>query len=225
MRRGVMWVVLGLALIAGWAAGPGDAIAAISGSDHDFTGKGTDQLCLTCHTPHFGASTRLLWNHQLSSASFSWEDTTTTTGGTALPTNIKTWSGSTKNCLSCHDGTVAVGTLYHDGYTYTGSAPPKITATTVSGQNLQGTHPVAIPYPYGGLKNSYNQSTTGDLALLSGWNSIPVDVKLFTDPNFSAPSNRGLECASCHDPHGTPNPDFLRAPLAGSAICLRCHVK
>ena len=34
-----------------------------------------------------------------------------------------------------------------------------------------------------------------------------------------------VECASCHDPHTSANPTFLRVSNAGSAVCLSCHVK
>lgn len=37
--------------------------------------------------------------------------------------------------------------------------------------------------------------------------------------------NGTVECASCHNPHGTGNQAFLRVPRTGSAICLACHVK
>lgn len=34
-----------------------------------------------------------------------------------------------------------------------------------------------------------------------------------------------VECASCHDPHVSDKPTFLRMSNAGSALCLACHVK
>src|SRR5512140_4009295 len=59
-----------------------------------------DGLCVFCHTPHKGASSLLLWNHQFSTRSYSWQDVTAgkTTGGTSYPTNLQTWSGSTRKC-------------------------------------------------------------------------------------------------------------------------------
>jgi predicted CXXCH cytochrome family protein len=166
----------------------------------------------------------LLWNHVLSTNAFSWSDATETSGGTKLPTNIKTWSGSTKNCLSCHDGTVEIGKIYHPATTFDAA---KITGdaqiATATG-DLKGNHPVAVPYPYGGLKNTYNGITTGDLALTSGWKAAPTKVKIFADPAGGA-NNKGMECASCHDPHGTGITEFLRDVLTGSALCLDCHTK
>lgn len=34
-----------------------------------------------------------------------------------------------------------------------------------------------------------------------------------------------VECASCHDPHSSTNPTFLRIANTGSAVCLACHIK
>jgi predicted CXXCH cytochrome family protein len=34
---------------------------------------------------------------------------------------------------------------------------------------------------------------------------------------------RGVTCFSCHDPHGTPNPALLRAPITDNKLCLSCH--
>lgn len=94
-----------------------------------------------------------------------------------------------------------------------------------AGGDLKGSHPVAIPYPYNRTRNTYNGITTGDLALSSGWVAVPRDVKLYQDPSVPAPNNRGVECASCHDPHGTGNNKFLRVDMSRANLCLRCHEK
>ncbi len=118
-----------LATGVGWAGhDPGSGIV---GSAHDFTNPAGEvyqadlhaSICIFCHIQHrpgssapTTGSTRLLWNHKLSSQSFSWSDATQTQGGTVLPTNLGTWAGSSKNCLSCHDGTVSVGDVYRGDY-------------------------------------------------------------------------------------------------------------
>jgi predicted CXXCH cytochrome family protein len=166
-------------------------------------------------------STLLLWNHVLSVSSFSWSDATATTGATTLPPNIKDWSGSSKNCLSCHDGTVEIGKTYNPASTWDAS---KIAGSAKVGPDLKGTHPVAVPYPNGGVKNTYNGATTGDLVTLADFVGTPSKVKLFRDPAGGA-NNYGMECASCHDPHSATYPSFLRDAVDGSAICLDCHNK
>jgi predicted CXXCH cytochrome family protein len=222
-------VVLGL--VTAWALAPPAAVAQIKGTDHDLSSTAPGgQLCVACHTPHQANQTLLLWNHVLSALSYSWSDATESTGGTKLPTNIKTWSGSTKLCLSCHDGTVEVGKTYNPSSTWD---PTKITGSHQigGGGDLKGNHPVAVPYPSGGVANKYNGATTYQLAQGTAltnageWKGSPAKVKLFNDPTAGAANNKGLECASCHDPHGTGNSDFLRDSTSGSAICLNCHVK
>jgi predicted CXXCH cytochrome family protein len=50
------------------------------------------------------------------------------------------------------------------------------------------------------------------------------DMILFTR-NFNGVDGPSVECATCHDPHQSVNPTFLRLANAGSAVCLACHVK
>jgi predicted CXXCH cytochrome family protein len=222
MRRLPKSCVVALSFTVAIALAPQVASAAVSGTAHDLSGTAPGaQLCVSCHTPHMANSTQLIWNHVLSASSFSWSDATETTGGTTLPTNIKTWSGSSKNCLSCHDGTVEIGKTYNPASTWDAT---KIVGAAQVGPDLAGNHPVAVPYPNNTTKNTYNGATTGDLVTLADFVSAPTKVKLFRDPAGGA-NNYGIECASCHDPHSDTYADFLRDSTTGSAICLDCHSK
>src|SRR5687767_11450360 len=60
-------------------------------------GATEDGICVFCHTPHKANASLLLWNHTMSANDYKWSDVSggKTTGGTAYPTNLKTWSGST----------------------------------------------------------------------------------------------------------------------------------
>ena len=90
----------------------------LTGTVHDFTNGFSTYAntavvgeCTFCHTPHGAISTSLLWNHELSGLTYSW-DTTATMAGTPFPTFADTaWAGPTAKCLSCHDGTVAIGSV------------------------------------------------------------------------------------------------------------------
>ena len=243
---------------AALAAGP----TSITTSKHNFqlstnnvytTGL-EDGLCVFCHTPHKGASSLLLWNHQLSANDYSWKDVGTggkTTGGTTYPTNLKTWSGSTKKCLSCHDGTVSVGAIYWSNATapadlpMAGSdqtagrinntafiIPAGQAAASADGTDLSGNHPVGVPYSYTNVTATYNGITTGANVRLNQWVATPgnidgTGVKIFGAGGAGNPvaGAAGIECASCHDPHGTGNEFFLRVTKSGSRLCLSCHVK
>ncbi len=222
---GTRWSLAVLGALVGSVGMMRSAGAGIAGSAHDLSSHAPGgQICIACHTPHQAPNSPLLWNHTLSASNFTWSDWTQTTGGTPLPTNLKTWSGSTKLCLSCHDGTVQIGSILHPSTVFDATYMPNDHKVGAGG-DLKGSHPVAVPYPYNGVKNTYNGKTTGDLALRSGWKATPTKVKLFYDPTAAAPNNRGIECASCHDPHGTSNSDFLVDTTTGSAICIDCHTK
>ena len=155
-------MMLGLAPAGAWA-GPGDGIA---GTAHDFSGKSTSSgsttgLCTFCHTPHKALQTQLLWNHTLSTNTFSW-DAATTTAGTTFPSfRGDTYKGPTAKCLSCHDGSVAIGDI-----AWFGGSKPSVVDSEMHGEgadvnvgfggNLTGNHPVAMPYPYLNARNTYN---------------------------------------------------------------------
>jgi predicted CXXCH cytochrome family protein len=207
-------------------------------------GSPEDGLCVFCHTPHKGQASLLLWNHQLSTNNYSWADVTggRTTGGTSYPTNLRTWTGSTAKCLSCHDGTVSVGSLYWANATpsphipmtgtdvnATGAInnPTYVIPDQATGADLRGNHPVGVPYPYGNQAATYNGITSGPDVVLGEWVAAPAGVKIFGAGGGGAPAagSAGVECASCHNPHGTANRFMLRVTTASSQLCLSCHVK
>lgn len=221
-----------------WAA-PGDGIL---GTKHDFAGKGSPPsgACTFCHTPHGGLQTLLLWNHKLSTNTFQW-DVPSTTAGTPFPTfKGDTYKGPSAKCLSCHDGTVAIG----DVNRWNGGAAT-IDNTKVSGVfqiatasgGMAGNHPVTMPYPYQNAANTYNGVKTGAAAYLDEWQATPLDpVRIFNDDGAgnivagAVAGKTGIECSSCHDPHNKKSVGdlFLRGTLGGNTtayICLKCHVK
>ncbi|MCF8212105.1 MAG: hypothetical protein K9K38_22290, partial [Rhodoferax sp.] len=116
-----------LALLAGFAMllTVGTAQAAresnIASTKHNLSASGTGtlkatsetQICVFCHTPH-GATIdgkAPLWNRKLSAATYtrynssSLDASEITDGFSAQP------GGSSKLCLSCHDGTLAIGNV------------------------------------------------------------------------------------------------------------------
>jgi len=226
-----------------WSATGGTGI---KGTDHDFTGSASTPigLCTFCHTPHKALSTPLLWNHTLSVNNFQW-DVPSTTAGTTYPSFAgDTYQGSTAKCLSCHDGSVAVGDIawFNEG------KPGAPLDNTKHGQGdnmnvgfggaMKGNHPVAMPYPYQNQKNTYNGVTTGDAIALGEWQADPqtLNIALYNDDgagNISkgaVAAKTGIECSSCHDPHNKASVEdlFLRGKLTGSDtsyICLECHIK
>jgi hypothetical protein len=206
-------------------------------------------LCSYCHTPHGASSTTLLWNHTLSANTFTWDDATTA-GGTNYASITPSYKGPTVKCLSCHDGSVAVGDVgwYKEGPGVFNTL--KVTGTDLitktASNKLSGNHPVGMAYPFGQAKSTYNGTTTGNNVVLTEFQADPqtpftpasvAAIKLYTDTggqitNGATAGTSGLECSTCHDPHNKATVDdlLLRGKLAGSVktdgyICLQCHIK
>jgi predicted CXXCH cytochrome family protein len=187
------------------------AHAAISGSAHDFSAKAWNpggQICQVCHTPHnamTSVSNAPLWNHTVTTATF----TLYTGPGTLNATDLSQPAGVSKLCLSCHDGTVGLEAFGGaSGTTY-------ITGAALLGTNLSNDHPISFTY------NTALATTDGQLAnpstATSGLGGTIQNDMLF--------SNK-LECASCHDVHnGASLAKLLLKSNAASALCLTCHLK
>lgn len=237
-------MMLASAPFSSWAL-PGDGIATTA---HDFSVAGAAStggvgLCTFCHTPHKATTTLLLWNHALTINSFSW-DVARTTAGTTFPTFAgDTYKGPTARCLSCHDGSVAVGDIAW----WNGGPPTAPLDNTLHGAGdpfnvglggaMAGNHPVAMPYPYQQSASTYNGVTTGAGFVSTEWQTDPttLNIRLFNDNlgDIAAgpvAGQTGIECSSCHDPHNKASVDvfFLRGNLTGNDtnyICLKCHIK
>lgn len=183
----------------------------IIGTKHDLStyGWGTDQTCKFCHTPHNSQSTQLapLWNHAISStATYKLYGES---GGSPTFNAAGTLSqpiSSTKACMSCHDGTVAMDSFG------TRVGTRKMGAGSNLGADLANDHPIAFTY------DAALASADGQLAIPVSGSWVDAAHKL---PLF----NGKMECATCHNVHDDTNPPFLRKNNAGSALCLACHTK
>jgi len=252
-RKLLIFATMVLFPVALWAA-PGDPGTGLASSAHDFSGitsNGEETgTCTFCHTPHRASAQSLIWNHDLSTDTFAWTDPTTT-GGTDYVDVDPSYKGSTAKCLSCHDGSVAVGDI---GW-WAGSDPGTVAYTsvavptgTISGAPLEVTgagnnHPVAMPYPLGNAASTYNTATTGSGVVLTKFVADPTvaatfPIRLYQDDgsgNISVgpiAGATGMECGSCHDPHNglltTQDSFFLRGLVGGNTadyLCVKCHSK
>ena len=222
MRKQGLMALLAAGAIALVAATAG---AKIQGTHHDFgLPSSTEEICRPCHTPHNAdASVRdaPLWNHQVTTASFTTYASPTTDAAIGQP------SGVTKLCLSCHDGTVAVDSF--EGVTGTW----KITfPRALIGTDLTRHHPVSFAY------DANLASRDGEL-----WDPTTAPSGLGGTIAKDLLRNGRLECVSCHDVHvsrGTGSCmdcHFVHGgPIYGetvslwksnaqSALCLTCHKK
>ena len=205
-------------------------------------------LCTKCHTPHQAKSTNLLWNHTLSTNTFTW-DQPATTAGTVYPSfKGDTYKGPTVKCLSCHDGSLAsTDGIWFNRQFISGSKYIAPAGSLDSGHeigvagNMSGTHPVAMPYPFGGATNTYNGTFNGSETIWAEFTADPQSsgIRLFNDAANNGvitagavAGKSGMECTSCHDVHnGTQTKDvmLLRGSVSGGTaqgyICTKCHVK
>lgn len=159
------------------------------------------EICIFCHTPHRASEERPLWNHALSSATYTPYQSSTIKASIGQPT------GSSKLCLSCHDGTVALGMLHSR------STPIQmLNATTMPpGRSLIGTD----------LSDDHPVSFTYDSALASADGQLR-DPATLTD-RVRVDHNQQLQCTSCHDPHNNQYGQFLVRENSASALCITCH--
>lgn len=161
--------------------------------------------CAYCHAPHSGLNTGL-WNQKLTTQIYSTYTSDTQTNITTQPT-----LGSDSNqCLSCHDGTVAVAnTVAYGQVTTIGS----MYSADVFGSNMQPSHPFSLALP---LKDNIDLVAT---LAASGKTADPTgSIKLI---------NGNVECTSCHNPHvqaiDPVSQNFLVMNSSGGQMCLACH--
>ena len=197
-------------------SGPGPIRAAATG--------GTSQICVFCHTPHTAADIQNapLWNKDIfknpdPAYSVYTSDVLTQLSYPPAEAPIQTGKaihiGKTRLCLSCHDGTIALGSLKNlptgvisDIVMEGGVTTMPTAAAGYIGIELQDDHPVAIPH------------TTDDPELI-----VPPtgSVTVFND----GLGTNYVECASCHDPHDNQYGKFLVETNQFSAMCRNCHNK
>jgi predicted CXXCH cytochrome family protein len=164
--------------------------------------------CTFCHAPHSGkGDIPGLWNQTLSQQTYTpYTSTTYHQTGQTQPT----LGASSSLCLSCHDGTVAVGqsTAY-------GKMPTvgSLYTQDILGTNLQSSHPFSFVLP---MKDSPDLAST----LVANGTTLDVTgaVKLI---------NSNVECNSCHNPHVQAidriSQNFLVLDSSMGRLCLACH--
>ncbi len=200
----------------------GAALAGIANSKHDMRtyliGQtlGYDEVCVYCHTPHSSSMQAQLWNHSvLTTPTYTVYGSATMNATTGQP------GAGSLICLGCHDGTVAVDVMVNTpNYGVAGTDNGVLTATlkidptrgAYLGLDLGNDHPVGFTY---------------DATLVTNDGSLvdAVTVGGSTYVRIIGGVGGKVECASCHDAHNTVTMPFLRSANAGSALCLRCHIK
>jgi len=199
-------LVLGTLMILSASTLSTSASAGMANTKHNLTptGPGTFKapentgLCVFCHTPHNATPQTPLWNRAMSAATYTLYNSSTLKGQPQQPT------GSSRLCLSCHDGTLAMGTLLRP----LGGVQPtlgKLTGRALIGTDLSDDHPISFAY------DSALATTRGELR----------------DPAVAPQAmhlarNGQMQCTSCHDAH-VERASFLHDDPIKGALCTTCH--
>lgn len=164
------------------------------------------RICVFCHTPHNARPATPLWNKDVDPINYdpmyTPYDSTTMAAGVMPPT------GPSRLCLSCHDGTIALGAVRNpaagiempSGYRQISGGGSYLST------DLRDDHPVSFPY-----NTSASQKPQGLVP------PPPAGLLLYGAGNT-------MHCSTCHDPHDNTNRKFLAVDSRSSALCLRCHV-
>jgi predicted CXXCH cytochrome family protein len=203
MRKWTTFLVTSAALVTAQAA-------SIVATKHNLSagGSGTvkavteSQICIFCHTPHNGSREAPLWNRASSGQTYLPYSSTTAKAHPGQPT------GDSRLCLSCHDGTVALGMVlsrpagiqFQSGVTVLPAGPTRL------GTDLGGHHPISFTY------DAALASSNGQLV---GPASLTGAVRL--------DGNSQMQCTACHDAHDNQNGSFLVMNNTASALCTTCH--
>lgn len=162
------------------------------------------EVCVFCHAPHNSRPNGPLWNRRDPGSTYTPYTSSTALGGAGQPT------GASLLCLSCHDGTIALGEVMSraNSITMTGGVTKMPAGNSNLGTDLSDDHPVSFVY------NASLVSRRGELADPA---TLTGKVKLDSGGN--------MQCTSCHDPHNNSNGRFLVASNSASALCQTCHTK
>jgi predicted CXXCH cytochrome family protein len=223
----------------------------IEHTKHNFGANGfswaSGEICKPCHTPHHAAPesvSKRLWNHALTDATYSLK------AGTGEPTSgaaVDVLDRTSRMCMSCHDGTVAVDAFGGaTGTTKLGLTRANLSNSMINNEMVKGAtndltndHPVGIYAAYDTTKGHYNTAVTGSNGRYSVANrvgSMAGSVSLYDFPTGTMYAGKAgvymVSCYTCHNPHGSniavdgePNKHLLRVTSDGSELCLTCHNK
>lgn len=205
-------VVLAILLICNYLMLSGEVFSGIETSKHNLSVTGTGdiraisetQICIFCHIPHNASPAAPLWNRADPGLNYTPYTSSTADANPGQPT------GSSLLCLSCHDGTIAIGDLLSQDewieMTLGVTTMPTDRRSNL-GTDLSDDHPVSFDYTEA-LAGSDGQLVPPDLLL----GSVKLD------------RNGQLQCTTCHDPHDDSNGKFLVMDAVNGALCETCHL-
>jgi predicted CXXCH cytochrome family protein len=162
------------------------------------------RICIFCHIPHQkGPGVRYLWNRSDPGNPYIPYFSSTLRADVGQPT------GASRMCLSCHDGTIALGAI--------ASSPTEIplragirfipeSSPSNLGTDLSDDHPISFVYD----------------------ETLWLNDRKLREPSAIAPQikldeHHQVQCTACHDPHDNVYGKFLVMDNTASALCTGCH--
>lgn len=198
-----------------------------------------EQVCIFCHIPHHAQTEgKPLWNRSMPTSAYTMYDSDYLRRmdypavASDLGTINDTPGALSRQCMSCHDGTIAIGAVnvlhgtIGTSLIDMGGVEADGTIVTTSagflGTDLTMHHPVGIEYDSTVIKNFDLGSKTIELKTTL---AADAQVKL-----FEYGGKQYVECSSCHDPHKDNN-KFLHVDTGANHAqnvvntCTACHDK
>ena len=160
-----------------------------------------DEVCIFCHTPHAASTAAPLWNRRDSGGTYLTYESSTLKVAPGQP------SGASRLCLSCHDGTIALGEVRSRTTPITMVTGPYLPpGRSRLGLDLSDDHPVSLNY--------------ADALAVSAGALRPAPE---ADGNSLLDKLGEVQCTSCHDAHDNRLGQFLRITPVNGALCVACH--
>ncbi|NOY14237.1 MAG: hypothetical protein GXP51_11395 [Deltaproteobacteria bacterium] len=204
---------------------PHNLSSASSSNIHGTAGE-SDEVCKFCHTPHGGTAKGPLWNRgdpigpngdgtfplytgaaELKAIPEAQYNATVAADASLYP------NGSSRLCLSCHDGVTAVGEVI------VGGTLAALTMSAYGTIDLSSSHPISFVF-----------NAAVEAALPPSFSRPSA-----TDP-VALDALERMQCTTCHDPHIDTNDGVYTLPMwraYGSGAteaadydntCLSCHM-
>jgi hypothetical protein len=235
-----------LLIMSGISAGAGKKISEI-GNKHNFSTSNTDpsinfrassigdsttyprssQICVFCHTPHKASGEGPLWNRKASTVSFFKHYSSATLAIDSITeSEYGQPNGSSRLCLSCHDGVTALGAVFSTPLTSTsvniqftdvrkGQTSENV---TLGYETFSSHHPVSFKYN----DTVRNILRSAPYNKTEYWYSPPSSTEVKLD------KLERMQCTTCHDPHqdksDVPDPGTpLWTTTTYEKVCWTCH--
>lgn len=188
-----------------------------------FKSTSETEICKFCHTPHSAKPRNPLWNHELSAVSHYRTYRSPSFEPAVQGDQALVIDGTSRLCLSCHDGTVALGAMVNGkGKNNTdskrdrglGAMPPS--ARGFIGTDLSGSHPISFS-----VSESLVARNNAKDTLL---NSL---AEMKADPDVHLDENGKVQCTTCHSVHSDKNFQssgiHFWAKQSFNDVCTVCH--